>query len=214
MSVIALVDSGTLLGEAFREAARQVLPGAPLKLLTADPESARTLSASDNEVSLVDALTAEALESVDLLVLTAGAGSESAIDLLPPGTPALLLTAAESSTSGVAAVAGVNDHVISDARIVRSPHAAVVALAHLVDALDQFGPSRVSAAVLLPASIHNDSAGLDELFEQTRAMLSFQQDVPTEVLGRQLAFDVLPLDGGSAIHGAGALHHFASSSRS
>jgi len=200
VSVIALADSGTLLGGAFREAASQVLPGVRLELLTADPEGTGRSTENGGEIGLVDALTAEALESVDLLVLIAGAtGVESAIDLLPSGTPALLLTAAESSTSGVAAVAGVNDHVITDARIVRSPHAAVVALAHLVDALDQFGPSRVSASALLPVSIHNHSAGLDEFFEQTRAMLSFEQNVPTAVLGRQLAFDVLPLDGGSAL---------------
>jgi aspartate-semialdehyde dehydrogenase len=48
-------------------------------------------------------------------------------------------------------------------------------------------------------SIHDDKAGLDEFFEQTRTTLNFQQDVPTAILGRQLAFDVLPLPGGSAL---------------
>ena len=200
MSRIALVDPGTLLGEAFREAAGQVIPGAELELLTGDAEGAGTLISNDGEVGLVDAPTAATLESVDLVVLNAGAGgARSALDLLPPGTPALLLTAAEGSTSGVAAVAGVNDHVVTDARVVRSPHAAVVALAHLVAALDDFGPSRVSASALLPASIHNHSAGLDELFEQTRALLNFEQHLPTELLGRPLAFNVLPVDGGLAL---------------
>jgi aspartate-semialdehyde dehydrogenase len=72
-------------------------------------------------------------------------------------------------------------------------------LAHLVEALDELGPSRVDASVLVPASIHNDSAGLDELFEQTRAKLNFQQDIPADVLGRELAFNILPLPNGAGL---------------
>jgi aspartate-semialdehyde dehydrogenase len=36
--------------------------------------------------------------------------------------------------------------------------------------------------------------GLDELFEQTRSILSFAEQIPQEVFGGQQAFNLLPLD--------------------
>ena len=200
MSVIALVDPETMLGEAFQEAAPGILPGVDLKILTRDPEGAGALAEVDGDLALAETLSAEALESADLVVLAVTDGSTaSVLDLIPPGTQALVLSAAEVTSLGVPVVSGVNDYKIAGAGVIRSPHAATVGLAHLVEALDELGPSRVDASVLVPASIHNDSAGLDELFEQTRAKLNFQQDIPTDVLGRELAFNILPLSGTAAL---------------
>jgi aspartate-semialdehyde dehydrogenase len=200
VSVIALVDPETMLGEAFQEAAPGVLPGVELKILTRDPEGGGALAEADGEFALVETLSAEALGSVDLVVVAATDGSvASVLDVIPPGTQAIVLSGAEVTSFGVPVVAGVNDHKTAGAGVIRSPHAATVGLAHLVEALDELGPSRVDASVLVPVSIHNDSSGLDELFEQTRAKLNFQQDIPTDVLGRELVFNVLPLSGTAAL---------------
>jgi aspartate-semialdehyde dehydrogenase len=200
VSTIALVNPETLLGEAFQEAAPEVLPGTELKLLSRDPEIAGALADIGGELALIEALSVEALESVDLVVLGATDGSEpSVLDYVPQGTPAMVLTAAEASTLGVPVVAGVNDHKIGTETVLRSPHAATIGLAHLIEALDEFGPSRIAASVLLPVSIHNSSAGLDELFAQTLARLNFQQKLPVDVLGRELVFNLLPIAGSTAL---------------
>jgi aspartate-semialdehyde dehydrogenase len=45
--------------------------------------------------------------------------------------------------------------------------------------------------VLLPASTRGQG-GLDELFEQTRSILTMRAEKPTAVFGKQMAFNLLP----------------------
>ena len=78
------------------------------------------------------------------------------------------------------------------ATLLISPSPIVILLAHLLQPFEQLGPSSAVAQVLLPASSHQQS-GLDELFEQTRAILSMRDDRPTEVFGKQIAFNLLPV---------------------
>ena len=72
-----------------------------------------------------------------------------------------------------------------------SPHPAVVLLALLLDPLRELGLSEAAAWLVQPATVHG-RRGLDELMEQTRALLAFADDKPTDVFGQQLAFNVLP----------------------
>ncbi|HBL32028.1 MAG TPA: hypothetical protein DD490_34835, partial [Acidobacteria bacterium] len=63
-------------------------------------------------------------------------------------------------------VAGVNTEAAHPGTLMVSPHPAVVLLAHLLHPLRELAPTSAVAHVIQPASLH-DTAGLDELFEQT-----------------------------------------------
>jgi aspartate-semialdehyde dehydrogenase len=79
----------------------------------------------------------------------------------------------------------------TDVRLVSVPHAVSALLVGLLAPIHRaIGVARVSAFVLRPASDFGE-AGLEELREQTVHLLRFET-IPTEVFGRQLAFNVLP----------------------
>jgi len=79
----------------------------------------------------------------------------------------------------------------TEARLVAVPHAVTLLLAGLLAPIQRaIGVTRVSAFVLRPASDFGEG-GLEELREQTVHLLRFEP-TPTEVFGRQLAFNVLP----------------------
>jgi len=76
-------------------------------------------------------------------------------------------------------------------RIIAVPHAVTTLLTGLLAPVHAaVGVTRASAFVLRPASDFGE-AGLEELREQTVHLLRFES-TPTEVFGRQLAFNVLP----------------------
>jgi aspartate-semialdehyde dehydrogenase len=71
------------------------------------------------------------------------------------------------------------------------PHPLAVALGALLAPLEAaLGVTRASAVVLRPAGEFGEQ-GLDELREQTVRLLRFEK-TPTQVFGRQLAFNVVP----------------------
>ena len=77
------------------------------------------------------------------------------------------------------------------ARLVAIPHPVAAILAAMLSPLHAaIGLVRASAFVLRPAGDFGPP-GLDELREQTIRLLRFES-VPTEVFGRQLAFNVVP----------------------
>lgn len=71
----------------------------------------------------------------------------------------------------------------------RIPHGISVALAGLVAPLAALGAERAFATVLRPAADFGE-AGLEELREQTVRLLRFEGP-PTEIFGRQLAFNAI-----------------------
>ncbi len=77
------------------------------------------------------------------------------------------------------------------ARIVAVPHPVTTMLTALLAPIHRaIGVMRVSVFVLRPASDFGD-AGLEELRDQTVHLLRFET-TPTEVFGRQLAFNIVP----------------------
>lgn len=89
-----------------------------------------------------------------------------------------------------AVLAGSQDNG-SDDRLVAVPHPLTTLVAALLAPLHEaIGVTRASLFVLRPASDFGE-AGLEELREQTVHLLRFES-TPTEIFGRQLAFNVLP----------------------
>lgn len=89
-----------------------------------------------------------------------------------------------------AALAG-SKGAVNDSRVFAVPHPLTILLDGLLAPLHRaVGVERASAFVLRPASDFGEP-GLEELREQTVRLLRFEP-TPTEVFGRQLAFNVLP----------------------
>jgi len=88
------------------------------------------------------------------------------------------------------------------AGVIGAPHPVSHNLATLLMAFEKAGAIRsVSAFAVRPASELGEK-GLDELYQQTVALLNFGS-VPQEVFGRQLAFNLIPSSGLAAAEEAG-----------
>jgi len=92
---------------------------------------------------------------------------------------------------GVPVVSGINIDQARRSETLLCPHPAAVLLSHLVYPLRAYGPRRAVGTFLEPASTEGKQA-LDEVFEQTRAILSFSSDQPREIFSTQMAFNVIP----------------------
>lgn len=197
MTRLALLAPETLLGRELKESLeRRRDLWTDLRLLTLEPEEEASVSDLDGEAVLVRPLDAEALADVDLLV--APGGSLEGINLeatLPAGVAVLAVSPERPVAGGVPVVTGVAaalpDLDAEARRILVSPRPTVVALALMLDPLRRLGLERAVAFVLEPAS-DRGQRGLDELLEQSRRILAFHSELPTEVFGRQLAFNLLP----------------------
>ena len=193
MSVLALVEPNTLTGTELRQELRghrELWSEVRLLSAEADPEIA-TLSELDG-AALVQPLTAEQLGGVDL-VFVCGDYDEAAPpwQMAGPGTTTVLVSSAPPPAGAIPVVSGVNTEAAVAGGLLLSPHPAVVLLTLLLHPLRELQPSGVAAWLAQPATIHG-RRGMDELMEQTRALLAFSEERPTEVFGQQLAFNLLP----------------------
>ncbi len=192
MSRLALLNPTTLLGNELREA----LEGRPelwqeLLLLATDPEGAGALTELRGTPALVAAYEEGSLEGVDVAVCCAPAGAGEVPRGVPPATKLIVAWPTEPMPAAVPVVAGVNLDRAGGGAVLISPAPAVVALAHLLHPLRRHGLEETVALLVQPASMHGKQ-GMDELFEQTRSILSFSSRRPKSVFGRQLAFNLLP----------------------
>jgi len=90
-------------------------------------------------------------------------------------------------------VAGVNDHLLEDREVslVSNPHPVTIFLSRVLASVrDSFRIKKVLAVVLQPVSAF-DSAGIEELAEQSYALLS-SSSLSHKIFGDQIAFNFLP----------------------
>ena len=84
--------------------------------------------------------------------------------------------------------------IVRTASIIAAPHAVSHNLSSIVAGARAAGPiARVEAIALRPVSDLGEP-GVDELYRQTVGLLNFSE-VPQEVFGRQIAFNVVPSTG-------------------
>ena len=197
MTVLALINPQSLLGEEIkRDLGRRKGLASEVRLLATEAEQIGAVTDFAGVAALVQECSAESFSGVDLAILLPGLGaSPRKPSGLPPRTILLVVDSSAQWHKGVPVVAGLDSVQIEErsAKVLISPSPMVILLAHLLQPLKQLGPSSVVAQVLLPASRHQQ-AGLDELFGQTRAILSMRDDRPTAVFGKQIAFNLLPIE--------------------
>lgn len=196
MYKIAIVGASTLLGKELKDAlAESSLAASSVELFDED-EGLGQLDQVGDEVTFVQAITADSFEHVDFAFFC---GSESLTrknwrEALRAGSTVLDLSGALDQETGV---------------LVRSPwvgepdvaadlftpaivpaHPAALALALLMERLQQAVPVKSAAAtVILPASEFG-RAGMDELHQQTVNLLSFQS-IPRATFDSQLAYNLV-----------------------
>lgn len=162
------------------------VPGGRVALFGHDREVA-VLSDYDGEARLV-----QPAEELDATAYTAVFICESGHDgrrLASSSSPGTLIIDMTGS-SREAPLAGTSD-AGRGARIVAVPHPVSTMLVTLLAPIHRaIGVTRVSVFVMRPASDFGE-AGLEELRDQTVHLLRFES-TPTEVFGRQLAFNIVP----------------------
>ena len=195
MTVLAVVEPNGLIGTELRQELRRHRElWSEVRLLSADtdPEVA-TLSELDG-AALVQPLSAEQLEGVDLAFFCdLDDDSAASWDLAAEGTTRILVSPETAPAAAAPIVAGVNAESASRGGLLLSPHPAVVLLALLLHPLRPLGLAEAAAWLVQPATMRG-RRGLDELMEQTRSLLAFSDERPSEVFGKQLTFNLLPTD--------------------
>jgi aspartate-semialdehyde dehydrogenase len=206
---IALVGASSLLAKELKECLTESpLAGASFLLLDTE-EAQGQLDQVGDEVTLVQALGPNSFEGVDF---TFFAGSEEMTkkhwrDALKAGSTVLDLSGALEGEQGVlvrapwiASGAGDGAHTGSPDLLTRAivpANSAAVALALLMDRLQEVAEIRfMTATVLQPASEYGKE-GLDELHQQTVSLLSFQT-MPQAVFDTQAAYNTLSSFGENA----------------
>jgi aspartate-semialdehyde dehydrogenase len=205
MTRFGVLRAGSLLGRELVERLAGAFPGSEIHLFTRDPERVGTLAEAGSVAVLHELADAESLAQVDVLAIaeTGDEDVEALLTDLAPEARLLLVEPWRFLASPAPHVAGVNERRDLDARALHSPHAVTVALALLLEPLLDLAPMELAVTAILPVS-QRDKAGIDELVEQTRALLTFQSPLPEEELGVQLAYNLVPVPDPSACSGAAA----------
>lgn len=200
MKVAAILHPGGLTAKELRERldARPDLVREQ-RLLTTNEGEVGTLTESGGGAAVVQRFTPDALDGVDILFLCGpAAASREVLAAAPPGMRAVLLSIDATPADAPPVVAGVNlaeDGAESPLPpVVLSPHPAAVLLAHLLHPLRGHGLRRAEATLLQPVSVFGADA-LEQLFEQARNLLTFQPASESPHWQRQLAFNLLALEG-------------------
>jgi len=193
---IAIAGPSTLLGRELKEALSES-PLAASKMTLLDEETAQgQLDQVGDEIALVQAIEPDAFEEVDF---TFFAGSEDLTrkhwrQALRSGSTVLDLSGALDQETGVLVRAPWlgSEAVIPDlfTPAVVPAHPAALALALLLDRLQQAAPVRFAAATVLEPASEFGRAAMDELHQQTVALLSFQ-GLPRAIYDAQAAYNLL-----------------------
>jgi aspartate-semialdehyde dehydrogenase len=164
-----------------------------IKLISDRADEIGTLTEARGRATVVLPLEEDSFSGVDIAFLFGDfAELEPLVAKIPAGTRVILASQDTPVDFAHAIVYGLNEAQSHEHRRLQSPHPAAVGLALLLAPLRAFGLRRVNATLLQPVSSFG-KAGLEEMFEQTREMLSFQSPQHL-VLPRQIAFNVLHIN--------------------
>jgi len=207
---IAIAGASTLLGRELKEVLSES-PLAAASLVLLDEEEAQgQLDQVGDEVTFVQAIDAAAFERMDF---TFFAGTENLTrkhwrQALRSGSTVLDLSGALDQETGVLIRApwlgseAVTPDLFTPA--VCPAHPAALALALVLERLQQAAPVRFAAATVLEPASEFGRAAMDELHQQTVSLLSFQS-MPRAIYDAQAAYNLLSSLGESAAVSLGAM---------
>jgi aspartate-semialdehyde dehydrogenase len=207
---IAIAGASTLLGRELKEVLSESPLAAASLVLLDEEESQGQLDQVGDEVTFVQAIDAEAFERMDF---TFFAGTENLTrkhwrQALRSGSTVLDLSGALDQETGVLVRApwlgsrAVAPDLFTPA--VCPAHPAALALALVLERLQQAAPVRFAAATVLEPASEFGRAAMDELHQQTVSLLSFQS-MPRAIYDAQAAYNLLSSLGESAAVSLGAM---------
>jgi aspartate-semialdehyde dehydrogenase len=193
MRTLAVVHPTTLLGKELRER----LESRPdlcreLRLLSLDEAEVGTVTEAAGAAAFVTRLEADSFDGVDLAFFCGDvARDRPALDRMPAGVPAVLLSRGATLADAPAAIAGVRTESYVGFERVTSPDPAAIAVALLLSPLLGRGLRCAVGTIVVPVS-NQGEPGVDELFEQTRSILTFAGRKHGPLYPAQIAFNLLP----------------------
>jgi aspartate-semialdehyde dehydrogenase len=193
MTVLAILRPSDLQGQELKERLeRRTGLWDELRLLSTDETEVGTLTEVRGGAAMVQRFEEGDLEGVAVAFFCGPlAAHRPLLERLPQETTGIVLSLDAGAADGRPVVFGVTGPPPTAGEGLVSPHPGALLLTHLLATLLPLGVGRAVATLLEPASL-SGRAGLDELFEQTRAILAFSSERPQAVFGRQLAFNYYP----------------------
>jgi len=200
---VAVVGGDTLLARELRDLLGESKPAPRIELISANAESLAVLGAEDEEAVVMSPLQAASLEGAQVAFLAGSpASSRRALKLNPLDGPLLIDLTAALEDQPAARLRG------PSAEPERSPskaaaiqviaHPAAIAIAMLLSTLAKRANIRRSIVHIFEPASERGKKGLDELRQQTVAVLSFHK-LKTDVFDAQLSFNLLARYGEEAM---------------
>jgi aspartate-semialdehyde dehydrogenase len=193
---IALFEAQTLLAKGVKEQlVARSFPIASVKLFTSSDDPDSNLSDFAGEAMLVTRPDIDALGPLDIAFLCGGAQEGRRYDDWPARKGFIGIDLGHGTARGAGAPvvnAAVNPEAIAPRPgLIATPHPIAQALSTLLAPVVK-GPGLAEAVVTAfqPASEAGE-AGIEELYQQTLGLLNFRE-MPQDVFGRQLAFNLIP----------------------
>lgn len=193
MTAVALLHPSDLLAEELKHEVetRSSLSG-DLSLFTTLEAEVGQLTQARGAATLIQRYDPGDLEGKQIAFFCGPiAANRPLLAELPSDTTAIVLSSDAEPSDGAPVVSGVNLETVAPGGVYLSPNAGALLLIQLLAPLRVLGLGQVVATIIEPASVHGKAA-LDELFEQTKALIAFSSDRPREIFGRQLAFNLYP----------------------
>lgn len=196
---IGIVNPLTLVGNEIKTILRErTFPYGRLALLDSTGEAVGALTDIGDEPAVVAPIAQEGLDDLDLVFFCGPAEKNRewiarhkedhfiAIDLSQPST----------AEDGKIVIAGLNlDEIVEGDDMLVSPHPIAVPLALILQEIGKLSPIELCTANVVQPASEFDQQGVEELAQQTIAVLSVQA-VPKEVFDRQVAFNLFPSTSG------------------
>jgi aspartate-semialdehyde dehydrogenase len=193
MSAIAIVHPSDLLGKELTETLEnRSKQWRDIRLFSTLPDEIGGLTDVAGAAALVTPYDPDSLQGASTIYFCGPiAANRPLFGDVPAGATAVVLSPDATAEDGAPVVAGVNSEAARLGQVLLSPHPAVVLLAHLLHPLRGLPLESAAATVIQPASVFG-TPGLEELFEQTRQIVTMSDRRQTPVFGAQLAFNMLP----------------------
>jgi aspartate-semialdehyde dehydrogenase len=196
--MVAIVGGDTLLAREIRELLSQIASAPRVQLISAAPDGSAVLtgllSGEEADPVVMVPLVAEQLEGARVAFLAGSpASSRRTLKLNLEHTPRLIdLTGAleEQPQARLRAPSAEAARPSATAQIQVIAHPASIAITMLLTALARIAPLRRSIVHVFEPASERGQRGLDELQQQTVAVLSFQK-LKRDIFDAQLAFNML-----------------------
>jgi aspartate-semialdehyde dehydrogenase len=200
---IAIAGASTLVGRELKDALSESPLAAANFVLLDEEEVQGQLDQVGDEITFVQAIAPDAFDHVDF---TFFCGSQALTrlhwrDALRAGSTVLDLSGALDQETGVVVRAPLLGSEAATVDLftpaVVPAHPAALALALVLERVQQAAPARIAFATLLQPASEFGRAALDELHQQTVNLLSFQ-GLPRNLYDAQAAYNLLAGLGESA----------------